>query len=223
MGAVSHIAELVEQLAVETAGEDGTVGPSLLRSLYNARYASVGTGAGSKARSDARMPLNVDAHDMWENLTGQIESLCTQVTEKRPSTDPSFNLLVWWTVFSSAAARDETTLLMHDVAHERLSRWVEQIRSLLDPPMLAPLRGIACPECGWSRVVLGEGLLESETDALIATIVDAELRVTCRACSAKWIGDVEVIQLGRRSGIEIDPAKIRDAKAPVIRQEEETR
>lgn len=214
MGPVINIAELVEQLAVETTSDDRSA-PSLLRILYGARYASIGTGAGAKARSDSRIPLNADAHEMWEDITGQIESLCTQVTDKRPTTDPSFNLLAWWAVFSAAAARNDTTPLMHEVAYARLARWTQRIRELIDPPMLAPLRGIACLECGWARVVLGEGVLSSEVDTLIASVVDGELQVTCRACSAKWRGDVEVIQLGRRSGIEIDPEKIRDAKAPV--------
>ena len=213
---MSNIAELVEQLAVETTNGDGVTGPSLLRVLYGARYASVGTNAGSKARSDSRIPLNADAHEMWEDITGQIESLCTQVTDKRPTTDPSFNLLAWWAVFSAASVRGETTLLMHEVAYERLARWAQRIRELVDPPMLAPLRGVSCLECGLARVTVGEGFMASEVDALIAQVVDGELRVTCRACSAKWRGDVEVIHLGRRSGIEIDPDRIREAKMPVV-------
>lgn len=207
---------LVQELAVYTTSDDNT-GQALLGQLREAVWGNAGKTMRG-ARSVDRTPLVVDAFTLWEDIAGQVEAMFHGATEQRPNRAPEVNLLAWWAVFSAATERGDTTETMHEVALERLDGFATRIRGYFDRPTEIDL-DISCPSCGMRRITTGEGEEEVENFA-IAVLVRAgdEIVAFCRnpACRDKWIGDTEVIHLGRTAGITLDVDAIRAARAPEV-------
>lgn len=220
---MSGLAELVEELALGRIDENDhgrTFTPALLTQLRAAVFGDVG-GTKQGASSGAPIPLNVGAFQLWEDLTGQIAAQFNGATDMRPSPSPAVNLLGWWAAFSAAAYRtdripssDELPLLAREVASERLEGWAKRIRDHFVAPIVKELV-FECPACGARRVTVGEGETAVERFALEVTIPKTEdLFVTCLKCHTQWVGNVEVINLGRRSGLPIDVDAIRVSGQP---------
>lgn len=211
-----HIAVLVQELAVfTTSGEH--MGQALLGQLREAVWGNSGKTM-SGASSANRTPLVVDAFTLWEDIDGQIQAMFHGATEQRPNRSPEVNLLAWWAVFSAAAAQDQTTLLMHEVAAEKLESFSARIIAYFNRPTEKDL-DVACPACGLVRVTTGEGEEQVENFALTVTVRPGkDLVVVCRSCKTKWVGDTEVINLGRQVGVELDVDAIREARIPIVEE-----
>ena len=69
-----------------------------------------------------------------------------------------------------------------------LARWVEAIRTLLDPPQRVHLRGVHCSACGYSMVLLDDPIepgREVQAPALVVT-VRAYPTAECRVCGVEF-------------------------------------
>jgi hypothetical protein len=225
-----NLAELVESLAVQTVDtgktplEEGRYGPSLLQQLRDARFSSNGGSTSGATAAAARAALNMNAHILWEDITGQIAALWVAASDMKPHRAPEVDMLAWWGIFAAAQARSETVLIQHEIAAERLEKWATDIRRLIDPPKSASLRDVACPQCGMSRALFREGgllpgdrELEVESDALQVSFPERDgIMVECASCGVRWVGDTQVIHLGRVTGVDVDVIAdaIREAQRP---------
>ena len=209
------IGDAVTVLAIRTRDGDHE-GQPLLKQLEDARYSSPSSNDGARGRASSRLGLNLDAHMLWEDVTGRITSMLSEVTDTRArDSNATGNLLVWWSLWRWIEHEADEAQRVH----RHLTRMVRRIRDLFDPPMSVPLRGVACPVCGWDRATVTDRGLVNETFALTVTMVDGDVVATCHACRHRWTGRTEVIHLGRLTGMEIDADRIRDALAPVTAEE----
>lgn len=215
---MSTIAQLVEELVLETRQGDHR-GDALLTQLRNAIGGNLGSSK-SGASSGAPLPIDVGAFTLWEDITGQIAAAFTAATDMRPNRAPEVNLLGWHTAFTAAGDRGDTTLIMHEVAGERLAGWAQRIRDHFAAPRTREVM-VTCPNCGYERITLGEDVNAEEQYALVATIREGVVTVSCRnpLCvdafgeRSAWTGEHQLAELGRRTGNPIALADIQAALA----------
>jgi hypothetical protein len=224
----STIAELVEQLAVQTTA-GGQTGRPLLVQLRRAVWGDIGQTRSGVSRVQT-MPINGDAYDVWKEITQGnekevgISDLYESALGTTPSPSAVVNLLAWHSVFAAAQDRGDVTETMLSVVTGRLSGWVRKIQDQLASPFSVALRDFACPNCGEPRVEWGEGELRVEGCAIVITLEDGELVARCRnphcvhldGTRSKWTGDIEVTYMARRAGIDVEllADSIREARQP---------
>lgn len=205
-----RLAEAVEVLAVQVV-EGARSGEGLLDQLRTAVGSSAGRTRSRASDPATRVPINVAAFTLWEDVSGQIASVFAMATEQRPDPDPVRNLLGWFVAFESASQRGETTLIQHEVASERVEGWAARIRALLDAPIVKELT-FECPVCGERFVVVGHGEEAVRYSALTVTYRPGSgIEAACGKCRTRWVGKTEVVHLGRRAGVPIDLEAIRSA------------
>lgn len=215
------IDELVEELAVQTVSA-GLSGPPLLQQLREA----IGGGTSKNAAGAGeqwRIPLNAAASATWDRISAEIGAMFSGSTDLRSSPVPQVNLLAWAAAFSAAAARGEfvdsagkpNRAEYETNAIATLQGWADSIRALLDPPRTKHLV-VPCPWCGAQRIQIGEGDAAIVTDAIVLEYrAGVDLIAYCRnpGCDGLWVGDAEVIQLGRAAEVGLDVDAIREARA----------
>lgn len=218
---MTTIPELLEAIVVQT--KDGDLyGESQIDQLRKARYASVGgtrTGATDPAETTV---MNLAADLVWvevtQNVAGYYSAAVTDVPLRTVRKLPELYIHGWVAAVLARIARreddDADTALLAASTLEKLQEISNSIMNLIDP-VARPLR-IECPVCGLSQIEVGE----KELRVLTATIVRVsrpgeELVIVCRnpACNGQWIGDQQIINLGRQTNEIIDPEKIREARS----------
>jgi len=209
------LAELVEQLAVRTTDGHGRDGDALLTQLAEARYSSLEhNGGGSSARSE-RVKLDLDAHMLWEDLSGRIQSIAADWTGRPATGEPRLDLTRWWASYTAADDRGEVKPYHRHAITGLLTDWVTRIHTQLDPKPAFPLRGAACPVCGYARVTIGEGELTTETDAIQITLGE-QLEAECLVCFTRWVGIPQIVTLARAVGLDPDAAGVREALSDLL-------
>lgn len=173
-----------------TYGRLTGIEPGLLQLLRDAVASSSGRGSAPGGGSKASAPLDATALTLWESIAGTVDAHWPGRLDRHPVDPPVPYKLQRW-VAAVAGTEDEVHLL------EMATWWRKQIRDLLDPPQVIPLRGVACKVCGHDQVAEAdpEGHLVVRP-ALTAYASECPMRVQCGACTAEWVGELAIQLLG---------------------------
>lgn len=169
-----------------------TVDP-LLTTLRSAIHTDLGGPSGKGGSAGSRLPLDPVSLELYEDITGQIETLYEGATGEPATETPEANLLDWWQAFDHEYRLDQISQVMIDVAATRLKSFATRIDHHLHPP--STVEGLVpCPACGATHALNGAG---EQTRALVArfprelTSLD-EVTVECGSCGAVWEGSFQV-------------------------------
>jgi len=193
------ISQLVDTLVADHQEFDGGVlrtEQALLTRLREAVSASTG-GSGSSGSSSLpseRTALNAGAFALWEDITGRIASMVESATDERSVKDPRRNLRRWLREWKEQVAlgdiREQQELRQAGV----LTRMIERIRDLFDPPTVKEFPGV-CPSCRgrWWFTNTKEG---ARTSVLHCILRPGEpVKVSCYDCGEHWEGERELMRL----------------------------
>lgn len=180
---LSQVVHELTEAHHHTYGALSGIEPGLLHLLRAAVATSSGRGsAPGGGGGKASAPVDAAALTLWESIAGTVDAHWPGRLDRHPEDPPlDFKLKRWTTAV--AGTENEVHLL------EMATWWRKQIRDLLDPPQVIPLRQVACPDCGVSQVseVSQDGTVL--VPALTAYPSEHPMRVVCQACETKWIGE----------------------------------
>lgn len=188
---LSQVVHELTEAHTHTYGGLTGIEPGLLHLLRQAVATSSGRGsAPGGSGSKASAPVDAAALTLWESISGTVDAHWPGRTQ-RYEQDPSvqFKLQRWTAVV--AGTENEVHLL------EMATWWRKQIRDLLNPPQVIPLRGVGCKMCGCQAVTqidLDGGTVVQP--ALTAYASENPMRVVCGACSTEWQGELAIQLLG---------------------------
>lgn len=215
------IPALVAELAVQTTDADN-YGPPLFEQLWQARYNTIG---GTRAGASQGSLFNIPAHNLWYQMVEMTGLMYSGATGKDGSRNPMHNLTQWLPVFMAEVETGEATLTQQAVQRERLLKWCDEIRDLIDPPKSGRLPDVGCPNCGLYRYTAGEGNEADDGPAIAWNLRPGQdMTAACRnpecvdritGYPSEWAGNTAIVQLGRLSGQAIDVDAIRESQAPV--------
>lgn len=184
---LSQVVYELTEAHTHTYGGLTGIEPGLLHLLRQAVATSSGRGsAPGGSGSKASAPVDAAALTLWESISGTVDAHWPGRTQ-RYEQDPAVQFkLQRWTA-AVAGTENEVHLL------EMATWWRKQIRDLLNPPQVIPLRGVGCKVCGHSQVATedpdgGTVLLP----ALTAYASESPMRVSCAACETDWRGELAI-------------------------------
>lgn len=194
---------LVEQRRFIEVGRSGywVTAPPLLAQLAEARESSSG-GHGGRTVPGSRVPLNLDAAELWFEVATSAGTWAAVLGVDRAryregrGPIPAVGVLLR-AVAANLAGRVDRAALADRVSTSAL-RWERRITTMLAPDERPGrgLTGVACGECGEAWVVDGESPLPtSERTREPAVRVEFDraslIRVVwCRACGSQWPREV---------------------------------
>jgi hypothetical protein len=170
----------------------------LLAELRAAIHSSTGQTHSGHSAVNERSVLNVQAFTLYEDIAGRIASMYASTTNARPDPTPETNLTDWFDAFAAARAAGENVETQGALAWERLTKMVDRIADMFDPPVTKEILG-ACPVCG-------DRYAPNHVDDTRVSAVYAQYRrgghvqAQCRSCGADWYGESRLVELAR--GIE---------------------
>jgi len=171
---------------------------ALLGRLRDAVTSSTG-GSGSSGTSSLaseRTTLNDGAFALWEDITGRIASMLESATEGEKATkDPRRNLRRWLKAWQEAVKLEEVTETQELHQAGMLTRMIERIRDLFDPPTVKEIMG-TCPSCRqrWWFTSARHGTRTSVMHSVLRT--GYPVVVSCYDCGEHWTGEHELARLG---------------------------
>lgn len=158
--------------------------PPLLRLLEVAIRSSTSGGEGGGGRSKNSAPLDVTALALWEDISRIVgDHWPGRADLARQRTHLMDRLTAWTNVV--AGGENEEHLL------EFCIYWRNQIRELLEPKQLIPLRGVSCMGCKEAWVVEEKEGEHVYVPALRASISERHkhgVEVRCLHCEETWSG-----------------------------------
>lgn len=167
-----------------TYGALSGIEPGLLRLLREAVATSSGRGsAPGGSGSKASAPVDAAALTLWEAISGSVDAHWPGRLQRDQHDQPLWVKLQVW-ARSVAGTENEVHLL------EMATWWRKQVRDLLDPPQVIPLRGVECQECGTTWY--NEQNPDGETvvsPAVLAYASESPMRVACKVCETEWVGE----------------------------------
>lgn len=154
----------------------GTEYPLIAQLRYSIRSSMADAKGGASTAKQS--PINAAALSLYERISDQAAREYVALSRREPKRTVEGNIRAWmsWTLNSER-------LIEH--ASETTSKWVQEIKTLLNPRRTVEIIG-ACPSCGYSKQwveVDGEKVLTS----LLVACGDT---VTCQSpdCGATWSG-----------------------------------
>ena len=159
--------------------DDGTTqyveNMSLLNQLRTLINVNRGTGAG--ASSLVRVPLSLDAVQLWDEISRASSGFGPYPVPRR---------IQRWLVWANSQGQDERDELEH-----RVSGWITRIESMAVPTVNldAP-----CPVCGEKWVRTTDGYETTRVHALSYN----QYRAGCKACQASWEGKGAMVSLANQ-------------------------
>lgn len=173
----------------------------LLVTLRTAIRSSTGGTAAGASDDAARSILNLEAFELWEQITWEVNMLTRQHMKDRAN--PMLGSAVAHLAVRLDALRNTNGITESDYldALHRGSGWRTRIWAMLNKPrekeLLAP-----CPSCEQEKCVNNDGEVQS---ALVAYYrPDASPSARCRSCGMDWVGEGQMVILGRMLGAELD-------------------
>lgn len=181
----------------------------LLHELRQAVRSNLGrTGSG---RSDlaARSLLDLQAFEMYEDISGRIGGFYKAMTGNKPRPTPEESLKGWFVVFRAFHMSGHYTDQQVGRIESQLKQFASRIASYLDPPRIKEIAG-ACPmePCRAEHVKAASGAIDT---ALYASYrKDEQPVVRCRACGTEWVGERALLEVGYHIGATVDPDALRE-------------
>lgn len=179
----SELSQVVHQLTrTHHRTVDGLTGveqPLLVQLRLAVASDTAGAYGGGGTRSGA--PLDVNALTIWQGIYSTVASHWPGRGDLVLQHTSTPDRLERWV--AALAGTDQEVYLL-----EMCHYWRQQIRDLLEPPQLVPLRGVVCPTCRAAKAVVAQGDEQVQVDTLLAYLSETPVRVTCRGCAATWLG-----------------------------------
>ena len=214
---VERIRQLVNRLAKPHeekiwAGETIVSLPRdpLLADLRRAVQGDLGkSDAGRSVDPAARSILDLDAFELYEDISGRIASFYKAMTGNKPRDTPEESLTGWFVVFRAFHMSGRYTEQQTGRIESQLKRFVGRITAYLDPPRVKEITG-PCPmePCRAEHVPTPAG---GTATALYASYrKDEQPVVRCRACGSEWVGERALLEIGYHIGATVDSEALRE-------------
>jgi len=177
--------------ATDRQGFQGQEAP-LLRMLELSIGSGMGKGSVSGV-SGANGVLNLGALELWQAIHRTVDEFWPGRGNLAMAKLHLIPRLELWTT-QVGGTENEPHLL------EMCAYWAQQIRDLLDPPKLVPIRGGQCPRCQEHQVLGtnpdGERVFGP---CLLAHLSEEPVRVECLGCGGQWY-DGNMLALALQNG-----------------------
>lgn len=178
----------------------------LLTMLRTAIRSSSGRTASGRSDDSARNPLNIEAFELWEQITRDVLMATRKHTRDNPN--PMLAMAV-----QSLAGKVDALWANHQILeHEyqalirKAHTWRAKIWQLFHKPTERELE--FCPACEQSKYINNDGEISA---ALVAFQIDGEQPYAkCRSCGVVWQGEAQLLILGRMLGATMDTETLRD-------------
>lgn len=213
---IDDIGRLVQLLAVATRDTtirphraSNLVQPALLVQLRSAIVPDGVSSSGGGKAAHERIVINAAALDLYDFVTGRIEQLYTQATDRDPHGSPEEMLTMWLVAAAMQVADHNLNDAQIETAYDRLDDIRTRIMDLFHPPEAGPVevkgQPARCPECGWSRVprATPDGEISSPALVMMVRPWRGESAVQCRKCAHTWTGRDELNELAGYLGITL--------------------
>lgn len=186
--------------------------PALVDMLQGMVAPSSGRTVGGANDPSARSVINVQVLDLLEHIQ---DVTCAWLQEWRVQRagDLKLDLRGFWDRLHTLHRLGD----VDDDLYERLAAapavWAVKIWDQVEPPMRLPLRGLGCPRCGRGKWANESG--EQVDNLIIEWREGLEPTASCQwgDCSAIWVGETGLEQLGDESGMIVDVDALREARA----------
>ena len=178
--------------------------PPLLDMLDDACRNSVGeSGGGAGGDPATRSLLNLEAHQLREQIDGSVRAWVSRLGKGRCEADLKAAVVQLAGMLSAHHAAKSIPDTEYARIRSFFGRWCGQVWALYEPPIVKELAG-QCPnpDCEQSAFVVGDG---AKGSALIAFYHrnTGEVRARCRCCAWVW-GHDQVRLLGEWLGATQD-------------------
>lgn len=172
----------------------------LLVTLREAIRSSTGGTTSGASDDAARNMLNLEAFELWEQITADVAHLTRKHTKDRPNPLLGYAVKHIGERIDALWNTNQITETDREYAIRRAKAWRARIWGLLHKPREKDLDH--CPECEHAKIVNADGEIQA---ALVAYYQQGTEPVAkCRHCGWVWEGEAQLIILGRRLGAAID-------------------
>lgn len=184
--------------------------PPMLDMLRGAISSSLGkTGAGRSPDAERNI-LNLAAFSLWEHIDGTTRAWLRELSKSRPPDDLKAAMVSLGGIIQAMHASNQMKESRHGHMVAMFGRWKTQIWELFDPPVVKELIG-ECPNCSMRVYADLEG---KQSTALIAFYWKGiRPEAKCQCCGEHWVGEAQMISLGRVLGATMDEDALREMGA----------
>lgn len=181
----------------------------LIEDLRLAIHGDLGSsGGGRSALAHMRSVIDVNAFEMYEDITGRIDSFYNALTGKPPRETAEETLQAWYVAYRAFSMSGKYTDAQENRVEAQLKRFIHRIEAYLDPPRVKEIEG-ECPveTCGKANVKSKEGGAQTALYAAYRTGEEPYLK--CRACGAEWVGERLLLEMGYYLKATVDEEALR--------------
>lgn len=216
-GPLERIRKLVDVLSTDHvehvwAGESivAVERGALLTELRGGIHGEIGrTEPGRGQAAHERLGLNLQAFELYEDITGRIESFHKAVTGNRRRATPEETLRAWYVSYRAFFMSGHFQEGHARRVIRQLEGFVKRIRDHFDPPRVKELTG-ACPAEGCGLEVTKSASGATQSALYVAYRADERASVRCRACGSEWAGERTLLELGYYLRANVDEAALRE-------------
>lgn len=184
--------------------------PPLLDMLYEARHSSLGKTVGGKSPDAERNILNLAAFTLWEHIDGTVRAWFRELSKSRAPEDLKTAMIELGGIIKAAHASGQMKDSRYGHMSAMFPRWQAQIWELFDPPVVKELIG-ECPNCEARIFVSPVGEQSPALTAFYWKGIRPEAK--CQCCGEHWVGEAQLISLGKVLGATMDEDALREMGA----------
>lgn len=184
--------------------------PPLLDMLNEACRSSVGTVGNGKSADAERNVLNLAAFSLREHIDGTVRAWFRELSKVRAPDDLKTALLSLGGIIQAMHASKQMKDSRYGHMASMFPRWRAQIWELLDPPVVKELIGF-CPNCETQVFVNPTGEQSAALVAFYWKGIRPEAK--CQVCGEHWVGESQLISLGKVLGATMDEDVLREMGA----------
>lgn len=181
--------------------------PPLLDMLKDAIRSSLGKTESGRSPDAERSILNLKAFDLYDHIDGTVRAWWQELSKTRCPADLKEALTALSGVMQAAHASGQIKESHYQHMQNMFPRWKARVWELFDPPVVKELIG-ECPNCEASAHEDAEGKRGSALIAYYWKGLQPEAK--CQVCGEHWIGEAQLLSLGRVLGASVDEDALRD-------------
>ena len=181
--------------------------PPMLDMLDEAKRSSLGGTSAGRSPDAERSLLNLKAFSLYEHIDGTTRAWWRETSKSRCPDDLRVALASLFGTLNALHASHQITDNRYGHITRQFPRWRVQIWELFDPPIVKELTG-ACPNCDETTYSNPEG---ERSPALLAFYWKGiRPEAKCQRCGEHWVGEGQLISLGRVLGATMDEDALRE-------------
>lgn len=179
----------------------------LLTMLRTAIRSSSGRTASGRSDDAARNIINLSAFELWESITRDVHMFTRRHTRDNPN--PMLGAAVKNLAEHVDALWANHQITENDRAHiiRKAEGWKTRIWELFDPPVERELTE-PCPACEQRYVYTADG--DQQAALIVTHRTGQQPTAMCRHCGKPWVGEAQLIMLGKMIGAEVDQAALEE-------------